>query len=99
MRTGRPGEEEEEEAEERFPALHPGDRGTHLRRMARRMAPDHRGLSRTAGQQYLYLALLVLLLLIFAPLLGLRFPRGLVWLIPLALLGAVSLLRNRPPRR
>ncbi|MDI6871434.1 MAG: hypothetical protein QME79_08800 [Bacillota bacterium] len=91
--------DEEEDEEERFPALHPVERSTHLRRLARRMAPDPARLSRPLGFQYLFLALLVALLVLFGPALGLRLPRELWWLVPLYLLGALSLLRNRRRRR
>ncbi|MGE5553758.1 MAG: hypothetical protein ACM3XZ_07555 [Betaproteobacteria bacterium] len=97
MPSYRPDEEEEEG----FPSLHLGDRKDHLRHMARRMASDydHTRLSRTVGRQYIFLAALVAMLLLFGPRFRLYLPRQLWWLVPLALCGAFSLLRNRRTHR
>lgn len=90
--------DEEDEEEERFPALHPETRRNHLRRMARHMTPDTSRMARLVGAQYLFLAILVSVMLIFGPLLHLRFPRQMWWLILLYALGGLTLIWNNRRR-
>lgn len=73
------------------------DRLTHLRRLAGRMAPDPAPVARRVGGQLLLLALLVGALTLFGPLLNWEFPPVLRWLIPLAVLGGLTLLNSRRP--
>ena len=71
------------------------NRITHLRRMARRMAPDQTPTARSVGGQLLFLALLVGVLAFSGPLLHREFPPVLRWLVPLSALGGLTLLRGR----
>lgn len=91
--------DEEEDDEEQFPVLHPGDRVDHIRRMARGMQSDYGRLSRVVGAQYLFLAVIVAALLVFAPTLHLRLSRQMWWLILLYTLGGVTLVWGQNHRR
>lgn len=88
----------DEEDEERFPALHRGDRRAHLRRMARRMTPDAARSIRFVGLQYFLLAGLVVMLLLFGTRLHLRLPREMWWLVVIYLGGGALLVWGRRPK-